>query len=119
MLQLNRVKAVEKEKDELEEARNEAVEFLTSENAIVRLKNKLYQKYMYVSQPKFCCWGDHLPKLHSEEETNGFLLISGAASAQAWSAQPQLHLQFGADLNQSGIVITPKCIPCLPCLGSR
>ena len=55
MLQLNRVKAVEKEKDELEEARNEAVEFLTLENAIVRLKNKLYQKYMYVSQPKFCC----------------------------------------------------------------
>ena len=46
ILQLNRVKAVEKEKDELEGAKNEAVEFLTSENAIVRLKNKLYQKYM-------------------------------------------------------------------------
>ena len=46
VLQLNRVKAVEKEKDELEGAKNEAVEFLTSENAIVRLKNKLYQKYM-------------------------------------------------------------------------
>ena len=56
-------------------------------------------------------WGDHLPKLHSEEETNGFLLISGAASAQAWSAQPQLHLQFGADLNQSGTVITPNASP--------
>ena len=46
VLQLNRVKAVEKEKDELEGAKDEAVEFLTSENAIVRLKNKLYQKYM-------------------------------------------------------------------------
>ncbi|XP_076435848.1 structural maintenance of chromosomes protein 4-like [Babylonia areolata] len=43
---LNRVKAVEKEKDELEGAKNEAVEYLTSENVIVRLKNKLYQKYI-------------------------------------------------------------------------
>ncbi|XP_070213062.1 structural maintenance of chromosomes protein 4-like [Littorina saxatilis] len=43
---LNRVKAVEKEKDELEGAKNEAVEFLTSENAVVRLRNKLLQKYI-------------------------------------------------------------------------
>ncbi|KAL3847105.1 hypothetical protein ACJMK2_018035 [Sinanodonta woodiana] len=43
---LNRVKAVEKEKDELEEAKNEAVEFLTLENSIVKMKNKLYQKYI-------------------------------------------------------------------------
>ena len=43
---MNRVKAVEKDKDELEEAKNEAIEFLTFENNIVKLKNKLYQKYM-------------------------------------------------------------------------
>ena len=44
-LQLNRVKAVEKEKDELEPVKNEAVEFLTMENDIVKKKNLLYQKY--------------------------------------------------------------------------
>ena len=47
---MNRVKAVEKDKDELEEAKNEAVEFLTIENNIVKLKNKLFQKYMYVNK---------------------------------------------------------------------
>lgn len=40
------MKAVEKDKDELEEAKNEAVEFLTIENDIVKLKHKVYQKYM-------------------------------------------------------------------------
>ena len=43
---MNRVKAVEKDKDELEEAKNEAVEYLTLENNIVKQKNKLFQKYM-------------------------------------------------------------------------
>ena len=43
--QLNRVKAVEKEKDDLEPVRNEAIEFLTMENDIVKKKNLLYQKY--------------------------------------------------------------------------
>ena len=43
---MNRVKAVEKDKDELEEAKNEAVEYLTLENTIVKQKNKLFQKYM-------------------------------------------------------------------------
>ena len=37
---------VEKEKDDLEGAKNEAVEFLTLENDIVKHKNKLFQKYM-------------------------------------------------------------------------
>ncbi|KAK3094368.1 hypothetical protein FSP39_000811 [Pinctada imbricata] len=44
---LNRVKAVEKEKDDLEDSKNEAVEYLTMENEIVQLKNKLHQKYIY------------------------------------------------------------------------
>lgn len=39
------MKAVEKEKDELEPVRNEAIEFLTIENDIVKKKNMLYQKY--------------------------------------------------------------------------
>ncbi|XP_069103456.1 structural maintenance of chromosomes protein 4-like [Argopecten irradians] len=43
---LNRVKAVEKEKDDLEGSKNEAVEFLCMENEIIRHKNKLYQKYV-------------------------------------------------------------------------
>ena len=44
--QLNRVKAVEKEKDDLEGSKNEAVEYLSMENEIVHLKNKIYQKYV-------------------------------------------------------------------------
>lgn len=45
---LNRVKAVEKEKDDLEGAKNEAEEFLSTENSITLLNNKLYQGYMAV-----------------------------------------------------------------------
>lgn len=43
---LNRVKAVEKEKDELEGTKNEAVEYLNMENSVIKEKNKLYQVYM-------------------------------------------------------------------------
>ncbi|GAB1598806.1 structural maintenance of chromosomes protein 4-like [Argonauta hians] len=43
---LNRVKAVEKEKDNLEGAKNEAEEFLSTENSITQLNNKLYQIYL-------------------------------------------------------------------------
>ena len=45
-LQLNRVKAVEKEKDDLEGAKDEAMEFLGMENEITKKKNTLYQKYV-------------------------------------------------------------------------
>ena len=47
-VQLNRVKAVEKEKDDLETVKNEAVEYLQMENDIVTKKNVLFQKYMSV-----------------------------------------------------------------------
>ncbi|XP_060578899.1 structural maintenance of chromosomes protein 4-like [Ruditapes philippinarum] len=43
---MNRVKAVEKDKDELEEAKNEAVEFLTIENNIAKMQNTIYQKHI-------------------------------------------------------------------------
>ncbi|GFO49904.1 structural maintenance of chromosomes protein [Plakobranchus ocellatus] len=43
---LNRVKAVEKEMESLEGPKNEAVEFLKLENAVMKLRNKLYQKYI-------------------------------------------------------------------------
>lgn len=43
---LNRVKAVEKEKDELEGSKNEAVEYLNMENAITKQRNVLFQRYM-------------------------------------------------------------------------
>eukprot|EP00794_Sanderia_malayensis_P011502 gene11502-12697_t len=42
---LSRVKAVEKEKDELEGAKNEAVKYLSMENEITKQKSLLYQKY--------------------------------------------------------------------------
>ena len=45
-MQLNRVKAVEKEKDDLEDVKNEAVEYLQMENEIVTKKNVLFQKYV-------------------------------------------------------------------------
>ncbi|XP_077988154.1 structural maintenance of chromosomes protein 4-like [Glandiceps talaboti] len=44
---LNRVKVVEKEKDELEGTKNEAVEYLTMENHITKKKNMVYQKHVY------------------------------------------------------------------------
>ena len=44
--QLNRVKAVEKEKDDLEGVKNEALEYLGMENEITVKKNSLYQKYV-------------------------------------------------------------------------
>jgi len=45
-VQLNRVKAVEKEKDNLETVKNEALEYLQLENDVVTKKNILFQKYM-------------------------------------------------------------------------
>ncbi len=44
--QLNRVKAVEKEKDDLEGTKNEAVQFLMIENNIARKQNILNQLYV-------------------------------------------------------------------------
>ena len=44
---------MEKEKDELEGAKEEAVQFLSSENEITKLHNCLYQKYLYVSNKIF------------------------------------------------------------------
>ena len=43
---LNRVKLVEKEKDELEKPKNEALEYLNLNNKIVRKKNMGYQQYV-------------------------------------------------------------------------
>ncbi|RDD47674.1 Structural maintenance of chromosomes protein 4 [Trichoplax sp. H2] len=44
---LNRVKAVEKEKDDLEGIKNEACEYIDMENNKTKLKHKLLQKYVY------------------------------------------------------------------------
>jgi structural maintenance of chromosome 4 len=40
------VKAVEKEKDDLEGVKNEAIEYLTLENDISKKRNNMYQKFM-------------------------------------------------------------------------
>lgn len=47
---LHRVKAIEKEKDDLEEVKNEAVEYLKLENDICLKKNILYQRYRFDSE---------------------------------------------------------------------
>ncbi|KAI8498795.1 Structural maintenance of chromosomes protein 4, partial [Branchiostoma belcheri] len=44
---LNRVKAVEKEKDELEGSKNEAMAWLAAENEVTIRKHKLYQVYIH------------------------------------------------------------------------
>ncbi|XP_050164447.1 structural maintenance of chromosomes protein 4 isoform X1 [Myiozetetes cayanensis] len=44
---LNRVKMVEKEKDALEEDKNQAIEFLCLENKIFKEKNHIYQYYIH------------------------------------------------------------------------
>ncbi|XP_074657787.1 structural maintenance of chromosomes protein 4-like isoform X2 [Tubulanus polymorphus] len=50
ILQLNRVKLVEKDKDSLEGAKNEAIEYLTIENEIIRNRHALFQKYVHEGQ---------------------------------------------------------------------
>ena len=44
--QLNRVKVAEKDKDDLEGPKNEAIEYLSTENEIARKRHVQYQKYM-------------------------------------------------------------------------
>uniref|UniRef100_A0A3Q0KT79 Structural maintenance of chromosomes protein n=1 Tax=Schistosoma mansoni TaxID=6183 RepID=A0A3Q0KT79_SCHMA len=44
---LSRVKAVEKEKDELENVRNEAIDYLRLVNQLIQMKNVLYQQNLY------------------------------------------------------------------------
>lgn len=48
LLQLNRVKVVEKEKNELEGAKNEAEEFLALQRDVARKQLTVFQRYMYV-----------------------------------------------------------------------
>ncbi|XP_053808271.1 structural maintenance of chromosomes protein 4 isoform X3 [Vidua chalybeata] len=47
ILQLNRVKMVEKEKDALEQDKNKAIEFLCLENQIFKEKNQMCQYYIH------------------------------------------------------------------------
>merc|ERR1712048_1055780 len=49
---LNRVKLVEKEKDELEKPKNEAMEYLHAENDIAHKKNLIYQHYTMTFEKK-------------------------------------------------------------------
>ena len=49
---LNRVKLVEKEKDELEKPKNEAMEYLNLHNQIVRKKNAGYHQYVHTYERK-------------------------------------------------------------------
>ena len=42
------MKAVEKEKDELEGSKNEAMEYINMENSITKQRNVLFQRYMCV-----------------------------------------------------------------------
>ena len=49
---LNRVKLVEKEKDELEKPKNEALQYLNQENEISHKKNLIYQHYIMTFEGK-------------------------------------------------------------------
>lgn len=49
---MNRVKAIQKEKDALEGPRNEAIKFIELENDIVKSKNKLYQLHRQNEEKK-------------------------------------------------------------------
>eukprot|EP00095_Tigriopus_kingsejongensis_P001146 snap_masked-scaffold628_size122696-processed-gene-0.5 protein:Tk01146 transcript:snap_masked-scaffold628_size122696-processed-gene-0.5-mRNA-1 annotation:"structural maintenance of chromosomes protein 4" len=49
---LNRVKLVEKEKDELEGPKNQAMEFLRLENDLIEKKNLGYQQYVHTGEKK-------------------------------------------------------------------
>lgn len=53
IFQLNRVKSIEKEKDELEEAKKEAEEFLAMKTDVAKKQHTLYQRYMLVCQVVF------------------------------------------------------------------
>merc|ERR1712203_1257784 len=63
---LNRVKLVEKEKDELEKPMKEALEYLHAENEISHKKNLLYQKYITTFQGKI----EETNKKKAESEAN-------------------------------------------------
>lgn len=54
MFQLNRVKSIEKEKDELEEAKKEAEEFLAMKTDVAKKQHTLYQRYMSVVSCSTC-----------------------------------------------------------------
>nr|DBA26134.1 TPA: hypothetical protein GDO54_010431 [Pyxicephalus adspersus] len=58
ILQLNRVKLVEKEKDALEGEKNKAVEFLNKENETFKMKNQVCQYYIHEMQKR----------IHEEEQ---------------------------------------------------
>ena len=51
IVQLNRVKVIEKEKDELEDAKKEAEEYLAMKTDVAKKQLTLYQRYMLVHTP--------------------------------------------------------------------
>ena len=51
--QVNRVKVVEKEKDELEGAKNEAEEYLAMKKDMAKQQYTLYRRYMLVIEDTF------------------------------------------------------------------
>ncbi|KAJ8797687.1 hypothetical protein J1605_017113 [Eschrichtius robustus] len=66
ILQLNRVKMVEKEKDALEGEKNIAIEFLTLENEIFRKKNHVCQYYIYDLQKRIAEMETQKEKIHED-----------------------------------------------------
>ncbi|ERE90992.1 structural maintenance of chromosomes protein 4 [Cricetulus griseus] len=66
ILQLNRVKMVEKEKDALEGEKNIAIEFLTLENEIFKKKNHVCQYYIYDLQKRIAEMKTQKEKIHED-----------------------------------------------------
>ncbi len=53
---MNRVKAVEKERDHLEEAKNEAMEYVHKEKEVLENQSMLYQLRRAEVEAKFSSW---------------------------------------------------------------
>uniref|UniRef100_UPI00358E3385 structural maintenance of chromosomes protein 4 isoform X2 n=1 Tax=Myxine glutinosa TaxID=7769 RepID=UPI00358E3385 len=65
---LSRIKAVEKEKDALEEEKNKAVAFLTSENDVSQLKNKLLHQKLWATEKDFVQQEEQCAQVKAEYE---------------------------------------------------
>ncbi|KAJ2885512.1 Structural maintenance of chromosomes protein 4 [Coemansia asiatica] len=65
---LHRVKIVEKEKNSLEDKKNEAVTFIKTENDLTKLKSQLYQKRLYECGIKVEALQSKFEKAQSEHE---------------------------------------------------
>eukprot|EP00037_Helgoeca_nana_P029446 m.351458 g.351458 ORF g.351458 m.351458 type:complete len:1338 (-) comp27977_c1_seq4:1879-5892(-) len=79
---LTNVKAVEKEKDELETGKDEAEAYLSAENAITVKQSELYQKYAYICEQNHTEAGEkYQTELATKEEAQATLKVKESEMA--------------------------------------